>query len=465
MTLDELLELTSGLDPEDLAELVSDLPDAVAETLATDLSGMVTPAQLSELLPHQKPPSGDWAGWLFLAGRGAGKSYSGHRWLGRLAATTPDLRARLIAPTLGDAVASAQDPQSGVLSFYPEAVLKTSGVEGTRIVWPNRSTIWCIGANSPESLDRLRALTAIDADYFEEAAAIRYLEEAVDQAALSRRGLRLPHPVWLATTTPRPRKQIKDWVTGETRGETVVVTRATTADNPHTPEAYRSRAEALRGTRIYRQEVLGEVLEDIEGALWTQADLVRSLTPEPTDLSRVVIGVDPPAGPGTCGIVVVGADQHGGITVLDDLSVTDVQPGRWARVVASAHQEWTERGFEPLVVAEINQGGRMVTEVLKQAGVTMPVKTVRAAQGKATRAEPVAVLWEADEQQAHLLGTEERIDPALVLLADQMMGWVPGEGDSPDRVDALVWAVTWLRRHSAEPARVSRAARTRRLST
>lgn len=422
---------------------------------------------LSPLLAHQRPPTSDWDGWVLAGGRGIGKTYAGARWIGDLAAGVPGLRGRIIAPTLADAVNSVVlDQQSGITVSHPEAVLRTAGPQGTRVEWPNGSTVWCVGTNSPRDVDRLRALSNIDADHFEEAAANPNLEEAVYQARLSRRGLRLPKPLWIATTTPRPLPTIREWYAGGIEGEHVEVTRATTMDNPHTPDTYRAHAERLRGTRLYRQEVLGELLDDVEGALWTATDLEESTyrgdrTELLDRLARIAIGVDPPSGSGTCGIVVVGVTADGHVYVLDDYSVDNPSPDQWATAVTTAHRDYARTGVEPLVVAEINQGGRMVTSVLEQASASLPVTTVRAADGKRTRAEPVAILWEADEKLAHLAPGSPG---ALDLLTDQMLSWVPGTF-SPDRVDALVWAVSRLRRGTAAPPRVSRAARTRRLST
>lgn len=430
--------------PEQIRALLEDVPDAHVSTLAS----ATEPAMLGRpvhLEPHQQPPPEGWDGWILMGGRGCGKTFTSSYFLGSLAAKVPGLRGRIIAPTLSDAVNSVvNDPQSGILTHFPKAVLKTSGPEGVRLVFPNTSTLWCVGTPSKKDVDRLRALTNIDIDLFEEAAANPMLKEAVSQAELSRRGNRLRKPIWLASTTPRPVEQIKTWaalskdVLGD--GEIIVLNRARLQDNPHTPDAYHRMAERLKGTRIYRQEVLGEILEDVEGALWTMADFDRSRGPVNwRDLVKIVVGVDPPSGAGTCGIVVVGVDEAGHLWVLADYSVEDVQPGEWARRAVQASEDFGGA----LIVAEINQGGRMVTAIMKTAKATLPVKTVNAKQGKKTRAEPIAVLWEADEQIAHLADSVED-GVSLDLLVDQCIGWVPGLGDSPDRLDAMVWAGTYL---------------------
>lgn len=421
--LDEYLELTERLQEADRALQIA--PDT---------------ASAKTLLPHQQPPPPPWHGWVLTGGRGGGKTLAGTHWLAGIAASTPGLRARIITPTLSDAVNGAVlDPDSGILAASPSATFHPSGPEGVRVTWPNGSTAWCVGTPTLKDADRLRALTNVDVDLFDEAAANPQLTYAFQQASLSRRGKRLAHPLWAATTTPRPMPQIRAWLADPD----VVVTRATTFDNPHTPDTYRDYAQSLKGTRAYRQEVLGEVLDTIEGALWSLPDIERSLTapPPPDELDRVVIGVDPPSGSGTCGIVVAAKHaqtQH--IHILADYSITNVTPSGWAEQVARAHAAYPSA----LVVAEVNQGGRMVTEVLASTAPQIPVTAVSASVGKQTRAEPVAVLWEASEQRGHFSPPIE--DPgALGDLADQLTAWVPDSGQaSPDRLDAMVWACAYL---------------------
>lgn len=449
--------MTEGLlpDPATLAlmtpEQIRDLLDAVPDAHVSALATATEPALLGDkvdLLPHQLPPEDGWDGWVLMGGRGCGKTFTSAFFLGNLAATVPGLRGRIIAPTLSDAVNSVvNDPQSGILAHFPKATLKTHGPEGTRLVFPNTSTLWCVGTPTTKDVDRLRALTNIDVDLFEEAAANPNLAAAVEQADLSRRGNRLPKPIWIASTTPRPVEQIKEWkkesedVLGE--GEIIVLRHARLQDNPHTPASYHRHAERLKGTRIYRQEILGEILEDVEGALWTQKDLDRSRkTMRWEDLVQIVVGVDPPSGAGTCGIMVVGKDKDGNIYVLADYSLEDVQPGEWARRVVQASEDFGGA----LIIAETNQGGRMVTEVLKAAKSNLPVTTVKASEGKKTRAEPIALLWEAEQQVGFLAEQEGALAAGvdLALFINQCIEWVPGIGESPDRIDAMVWAGTYL---------------------
>lgn len=389
----------------------------------------------SVLQKHQKPPEGNWTGWVMLAGRGTGKTFAGMRWLNERCMQEPGLRARVIAPTLGDGVASCVEGPDGLLvASNFKASWNASAPGGSVVSYPNGSKVWIIGTPGPKDVDRLRALTNIEIDVFEEAFANSRLAEAWDQADLSRRRGK---PRVVITSTPRPHALIKQWEADPD----FVITRAITADNKFLdPNWVKKLEKKYAGTRLYRQEVLGEVVEDVEGALWTQHNLERSFwvgnRKELLQTVRCVVGVDPPSGSGTCGIVVVGMDDSQHLYVLDDYSVTDATPRQWAIRAAQAAADYTA----PLI-AEINQGGRMVTEVLKQASPGLPIHTVNASVSKKTRAEPVALLWEAEEQTAHLAPKNQ---DDLAKLIDQLTGWVPGEGNSPDRLDAMVWAATWL---------------------
>lgn len=402
-------------------------------------------------LPHQIPPTDDdWAGWVLAAGRGGGKTFAAMLWLSEQARTWPGLRARVIAPTLADAVVSCVEGPNGLLARDPSAVWRPSAPGGSVVTYPNDSRVWILGTPGPREVDRLRALTNIDCDVWEEAAANPRLQEAFDQAALSRRGGGSGAPLrWVASTTPRPLPLIKKWREDPSVRYVVAHSRA----NTHLDPAWLAeQEERYAGTRLYRQEVEGEILEDVVGALWSLADVERSVVDVTPELVHVAVGVDPPSGGGTCGIVVVGAATDGHMYVLDDMSLTDASPQAWAQRVAVAAEEY---GAE--VVAEINQGGRMVTSVLHAADAGLPVKTVHAAKGKEVRAQPVALRWEAREQTAHF--TRRAFEQSTKLIAE-LTEWVPGSA-SPDRLDALVHAVTRLSQRPTRAASVSRHARRR----
>lgn len=392
------------------------------------------------LEPHQTPPD-DWSGldgWLMLAGRGSGKTFGSMDFLSDQAHDNPGLRARIIAPTLDDAVNSCVlDPDSGLLRHDSDARL-TGGLGGTRVVWNacrdsdgNPSTCWLIGTPTLREVDRLRALTNIELDIFEEAAANPMLAKAVEQAGFSRRR---EHARWVATTTPRPVQTIRDWI----EDPRVAVTRASSFDNPHLPEQYREGLHKIEGTRMYRQEALGEILMDAEGARWHYEWLDRSRVHElPERVDRWVVAVDPASGSGTTGIVAVcrGADGH--LYVTDDYSVKDASPEEWAaRAVQLADYR------DAVIVVEDNQGGRMAESTIRNTGTSRPIKPRKATMSKELRADPIALLWEKQPPEAHMVGV-------LPILEDQLVSWEPypdgrKNRESPDRLDAMVWACTWL---------------------
>lgn len=382
--------------------------------------------------------STDPLGFAMLAGRGAGKSFAAMWELHTTLMETANIRARVIAPTLGDGIAAAVDGPNGLLTLSKgQAKWLPSAPGGACVRYPNGSRAWIIGTPTEKDTDRLRALTNIDFDVFEEFFAIPVAEKAFEQAALSRRrGERR----WLISSTPRPHHLIKRWEDDPR----VEVRHGTSMDNKYIPlDWLHTLNTTYYGTRLYRQEVLGEVIEDVEGALWKANDIERSKVLGPASAvasicDRIVVGVDPPTGNGTCGIVVVGQDAGGHMYVLDDRSVEEATPHVWAARVKEAADT-----YDAVVIAEINQGGQMVKEVINSAGHALPIHTVNATKNKKTRAEPIALLWEVEEQIIHMVTQSTK-------LIDQMCEWVPGEGASPDRVDALVWACWYLRsRHTA----------------
>lgn len=398
------------------------------------------------LQAHQMPP---WSGpndpshtnhgFVLLTGRGGGKSFATMYDLHRHLSEIPNLRARVIAPTLGDGIAAAVDGPNGLLKLSGGvAKWLPSAPGGACIKYPNGSRAWIVGTPTNKDADRLRALTNIDYDVFEEAFANPVFQYAYDQAALSRRRGVMR---WVVSSTPRPHPLIAKWEADPQ----VTMRRGKSTDNKHIPLDWLAKLETTyRGTRLYRQEVLGEVIEDVEGALWKANDLERSRVEGPASAvamicDRIVVGVDPPTGNGTCGIVVVGQDARGHYYVLDDRSIEEATPNVWAARVRAAAET-----YDAIIVAEINQGGQMVKEVLNSAEVDLPIQTVNATKNKKTRAEPIALLWEVEEQIVHMVTQSEK-------LWNEMCDWVPGESPkSPDRVDALVWACWFLKkRHTA----------------
>jgi phage terminase large subunit-like protein len=255
----------------------------------------------------------------------------------------------------------------------------------------------------------------------------------------------------VVTTTPRPVRLLRR-VLALDRLE---VTGGTTEDNVHLPDAFIGwMRTTYGGTRLGRQELGGELIEEVEGALFTRDVLERARTPSTAsggppprsgeEFSRVVVGVDPPASEsGTCGIVVCASGADSVLFVLADASVGGASPERWARCVAGAAEAW---GADR-VIAEKNQGGDMVASVLRNADVHLPVKLVSASRGKSARAEPVAILFESG--RAKLAGRFPELEDELAGL--MIGGGYCGPGHSPDRADACVWAMTALMRTAREP--------------
>lgn len=277
------------------------------------------------------------------------------------------------------------------------------------------------------------------------------------QANLSRRGSRLHHPIWVAATTPRAVPEYKKWM----KDPRVSVTRATTLDNPHTPEFYREYAESLKGTHLYDQEILGNVVNDVQGALWSRENIDRSIITDQdlraqliSSLSATVVAVDPPSGHGTCGIVVVGRtdpklDPTGfsRMVILDDYSIASASPGQWGARVIDAHV-----AYGGTIIAERNQGGLMVQSTLDQAGASrnihaLPITLAHAAVSKERRAAPAALLWEVSPQRALIAPPDGNL-AKVAELTDQMHQWTPGSF-SPDHLDAMAWGVAYLAAGSA----------------
>jgi phage terminase large subunit-like protein len=375
---------------------------------------------------NQMPPSGDWRIWLVMAGRGFGKTRMGAEWVREIAMANPGVRIALIGATMMEARQVMVEGESGILSVCAGAPAHWEP-SLRRLTWPNGSTAMLYSAAEPESLRGPQHHYA----WADEIAKWGRGVSAWDNLLL---GLRLGHgPKIMATTTPRPVPLIKRLV----KENGVAITNGRTADNAHNlPPDYIAAVEALYGgTRLGRQELDGELIEDAVGALWTRAMIEACRVGAVPEMQRIVIGVDPPitAGGDACGIVVAGLGTDEKAYVLADHSVSGLSPEGWARAVAGAAQLWNA----DRVVAEGNQGGEMVTATLRAANVNMAIKRVHATRGKCARAEPIAALYEAG--RAHHAG-------AFPALEDELCGLITGggyegPGRSPDRADAMVWAM------------------------
>jgi phage terminase large subunit-like protein len=418
MTNLSLLDRFISEAPEDQQEMLESIdPDKLAVALKTS----------GHLRPDQLQPSGDWAIWLVLAGRGFGKTLAGAHWVIDKAAK-PGTRIALVGATLDAARQVMVEGESGLLARMPAAQTASFIPSLKRLTWANGSVAQLFSGGDPDSLR---------GGQFDFAWGDEFAHWSQPQTALVnlRMATRLgAHPQLMLTTTPLPHQWLKDLLAEPG----VVVTRGRTNDNAaNLPRAY--LAGLLRrygGSQTGRQELDGEIIDDLAGALWTRALIDRQrVTGQPTP-ARVLVGVDPPADGGTCGIVVVALGQDGHGFVLEDASVAGARPEQWARAVANAADKFNA----DKVIAEVNNGGAMVAAVLKSVNAALPLETVRASRGKVARAEPVAALY-AEGRVFHA-----GVFPAL---EDQLCGLLhngvyAGPGASPDRADALVWALTAL---------------------
>ncbi|MEZ5711462.1 MAG: terminase family protein [Sphingobium sp.] len=416
--------------PEDrLAAFLEQLGELGRETLLHDWAVHARPQQL--------PPPGNWRIWLMLAGRGFGKTRSGAEWVRSIAERDGSARIALVGATMMEARSVMVEGESGLLAIAPWWDRPVWHPALKRLVWKSGAQAMVLGAAEPDSL-RGPQFTHGWAD---ELAKWAYAEATWDNLMM---GLRLGlHPRILATTTPRPVPLIRRLV----KQAGVVVTRGSTRDNrAHLAEGFWAAMQAdYGGTALGRQELDGELIEEMEGALWTRALIERcrerlggAVREDERPFARVGVGVDPPAGTDgdACGIVIVALGHDGRAYVIEDASVEKASPEGWARAVAAA----AARHGADRVIAEANNGGAMVASVLRAAETGLPVKLVYASRGKSARAEPVAALYERG-RVAHL--------GAFPALEDQMCamliaGEYVGPGRSPDRADALVWALSEL---------------------
>jgi phage terminase large subunit-like protein len=395
----------------------------------------------TELQPHQQPPPGipgvDWKLWLLEAGRGAGKTEACAQYYTRHMRMNPMERGRIIAPTFGDAVEACIEGPSGILSLDPEVKWEPNAPGGARLTWPGGSRALVIGTNAPRDVDRLRAGGNRGIDWWEEMAANPQLKDAWDQAAFGLRLGKRPHSI--ASTTPRNTKDYR----AIREMEFVKLVKASLFDNKHLPKSFvEMMIKKYEGTRLGRQELRGELLDDIEGALWIRSLIEanriareKSLLP---DMVEIVVAIDPAATSNEesddTGIIVVGLGSDGYGYVLEDLTC-HLPPDGWGTRAVRAYYRWQA----DRIVGEINNGGEMVEYVISAIDPHVPFKRVRASRGKETRAQPVSALYGDGRNRESLIKHWGEFPD----LEDQMTTWVPGEGDeSPDNMDALVWAIT-----------------------
>jgi phage terminase large subunit-like protein len=386
-------------------------------------------AEFDRLRAEQRPPSGDWTIWAIIAGRGFGKTRAGAEWVHAMAAV-PGRRFALVATNLDVARAVMVEGESGLLARVPPGGDVSFTPSLKQVTWSNGSQARLFSGGEPDSLRGGQ----FDFAWGDEFAHWPHAEAALTNLRLATRlGV---HPQLLLSTTPLPRP----WLKALLAEPGVVVTRGRMHDNAaNLPVHFIDHLQRrFGGSAVGRQELDGEIVDDIDGALWTRGLIERQRRAEAPALLRVIVGVDPPAGgaDGVCGIIVVGLGADGLGYVLADASVAGGRPEGWARAVVEAAGCWNA----DRVVAEINNGGNMVTALLKSIDSGLPVREVRAAHGKVARAEPVASLY--GEGRVRHAGCFPALEDQLCgLMAN---GVYAGPGRSPDRADALVWALTTL---------------------
>lgn len=389
---------------------------------------------------NQLAPEGDWQYWLALAGRGWGKTRVGAEWIrGRVEAGI-SRRIHLVAPTAADARDTMVEGESGILAVCPpwdEPVYEPSK---RRITWPNGAVALLFSAEEP---NRLRG-PQCDTAWCDEIAAWKYPEETWDMLQF---GLRLgDDPRCAITTTPRPIPLLKDIL----KNPVTTVVKGSTYENISNlaPAFIDIIISKYEGTRLGRQELNAEILDDNPDALWTRDTIEDARVSKAHDLVRIVVGVDPAVtsneSSADTGIVVAAVDEQGEYYVLGDYTV-HASPKKWAQeTIAAYYKHSADR-----VIGEVNNGGELVEYTLRTVDKDVSYKSVRASRGKQTRAEPISALYE--QGKVHHVGSF----PAL---EDQMCDWVPGEGRSPDRVDALVWALSELSKSKYGPQKLNMSA-------
>ena len=382
---------------------------------------------------QQLPPEGvDFRNWLILGGRGAGKTRAGAEWVRALAMGYFEpvfrrcQRIAIVAANFDEARLVMIEGVSGLLAIHPEHERPRFEPSKRTVTWKNGTVAQVFSAEEPEGLRGPQ----FDAAWCDELAKWKKADAAWMNLQMA---LRLgDEPQAVITTTPRPTKLIRTLM----KDAGTVVTRSRTLDNAgHLAPSFLKDVLARYGnTNLGRQELDGELISDDPDALWKRETIETARVKQAPDMLRIVVAVDPPASSGekanACGIVCVGLGRDGRCYVLDDASVKRMRPLQWAKRVV----ELFETREADRIVAEVNQGGDMVRAVIAQVNPDVPITTVHASRGKRARAEPVAALYE-----------QGRVCHVGVFrdLEDEMCA-VIGEGASPDRLDALVWAVTEL---------------------
>jgi len=407
--------------PEQVQWAIKNLPKGHAECLLRYWKFWARPDQL--------PPEQNWSSWVLLGGRGSGKTRAGAEWVRSLVENNGKrpLRIALVGPTIHDVREVMIEGNSGLKAICDPKKRPKYSASRRQLKWKNGTVAQVFSA---EDADGLRG-PQFDAAWADEFCAWK---DPAHCLTMLRMGLRLGRaPKLVITTTPKPLAALRNLLAEPG----LVLSKARTQDNPHLSKVFLQQMQVLYGnSALGRQELGGELIDDPIGGLWSRKQIERSIAFAPTEFERIVVAVDPPAGAGkgaaACGIIVAGLAGTGATQkawVLSDRTVQGLTPAAWAKAVCRA---WHD--FEAdCVVAEANQGGEMVRTILQIADKTLPVTLVHARRGKRIRAEPVAALYDR-KMVAHGGSFPELEDQMCWFGTDNYKG-------SPDRMDALVWAI------------------------
>ena len=393
-------------------------------------------ARPDQIPPKQIPSSEPWRVWLILGGRGAGKTRTGAEWVrakvfsNAQTGVTPARRIALIGETLTDARRVMLEGISGLLAIHRKDEQPEFQSAKNQLRWPNGAVAQLFSAENPDSLRGPQ----FDAAWCDELAKWRDPEQVWDMLQFALRLGQAPQVV--VTTTPRPLPMLQTII----NDAATVVTRVETTKNAAnlSPRFISEVRRRYAGTALWRQEFLGEIVEDQTGTLWRRDWIEEQRMEKAPDLHTIVVAVDPPVtakrSSDSCGIVVAGLGEDRRAYILADRTLQGRAPQVWASAVMAAFQDFSA----DRVVAEVNQGGDLIETVLKSVESSAPVRKVRATRGKWLRAEPIASLY-AEGRVSHVGRYDALEDQMCAFRADGRAA-----GKSPDRVDALVWALTDL---------------------
>lgn len=381
--------------------------------------------------PHQSPQFDDWLIWLLLGGRGSGKTRTGAEWVREQVFAGGCRRIAIVAPSYNDAREVMLEGESGLLHIGYPSERPDYSPSRRRLDWPNGAQGYIYTAEDPDGLRGPQ----FDAAWADEFCAWTYPEATLSNLRLA---LRLgATPQLVITTTPRPIPALKSLL--QSKG--LLISRGKTADNADNlaPTFLAAMEDAYGGTRLGRQELGGEYIEDLDGALWTRAMLEAAYTEAQPVCDKVILSIDPPVTStkrsDACGLIVAGRKGEGReakALILQDGSVQGRSPEGWAKAAIALADAWEV----DYILAETNQGGELVSSVLRAIDPSIPIRTVHASRSKTARAEPVALLYE--QGRVKHCGRFVELEDELAAMGTDALT------HSPDRGDALVWAVTEL---------------------